>query len=155
MALPLGDGVVDLAFSSNVLEHVANPAAFLDESLRVTRSGGVVYVSYTIWLSPWGGHETSPWHLLGGHYAARRYEKKHERKPNNLFGESLFQAKVKDVMALVRARSDVARFDAFPRYYPTWMRWVIYVPLVRELVTWNLVVVMVKEFSILVARLDN
>ena len=25
--------------------------------------------------SPWGGHETSPWHYLGGEYAARRYDR--------------------------------------------------------------------------------
>ena len=49
----------------------------LAEMARVVRPGGLVYCSYTLWLSPWGGHETSPWHFLGGHRAARRYEQRH------------------------------------------------------------------------------
>ena len=35
--------------------------------------------------------------------------------------------------------------DALPRYYPRWMRWVLAVPGLRELVTWNLLVVMRKR----------
>ena len=71
--LPLADASVDMCFSSNVLEHVRDPNGLIDEMVRVTRPGGLVYLSYTNWLSPWGGHETSPFHYLGGHDAARRY----------------------------------------------------------------------------------
>ena len=62
----LPDGVVDVAFSSNVLEHVPDPARFLDEMIRVTRPGGIIYLSFTAWYSPWGGHETAPWHYPRG-----------------------------------------------------------------------------------------
>ena len=41
--------------------------------LRVTRPGGVAFISYTVWYGPWGGHETAPWHFLGGARARRRY----------------------------------------------------------------------------------
>lgn len=58
--LPLATGSVDVCFSSNVLEHVPDPWRMADEMVRVTRPGGVVYLSFTNWLSPWGGHETSP-----------------------------------------------------------------------------------------------
>ena len=64
---------VDVCYSSNVLEHVPDPERMLEEMVRVVRPGGLVFCSYTLWLSPWGGHETSPWHYLGGHCAARRY----------------------------------------------------------------------------------
>ena len=74
--LPLCDSAADVCFSSNVLEHVPDPVGILDEMIRVTRPGGIVYVSFTNWYSPWGGHETSPWHYLGGEYAVRRYLKK-------------------------------------------------------------------------------
>jgi SAM-dependent methyltransferase len=70
--LPLADGVADIAFSSNVLEHVADPYTFLSELVRVTRPGGLIYVSYTNWLSPWGGHEWAPWHYLGAERARAR-----------------------------------------------------------------------------------
>ena len=67
--LPLADASVDVCFSCNVLEHVRDPAGFIDEMIRVTRPGGLVYLSYTVWLSPWGGHESAPFHYLGGNYA--------------------------------------------------------------------------------------
>ncbi|HHT8842886.1 TPA: class I SAM-dependent methyltransferase, partial [Burkholderia cenocepacia] len=65
LRLPLADGSVDVVFSSNMWEHVPHPEAVADELLRVTRPGGLLFLSYTNWLSPWGGHETSPWHWLG------------------------------------------------------------------------------------------
>ena len=145
MRLPLPDNCCDIAFSSNVLEHVPDPAAFIDESLRITKPNGTVYLSYTVWSSPWGGHETSPWHLFGGRYAARRYERKHGRPPGNLYGQSLFKVRVREVLKLVRDRDDVAKLWAFPRYYPAWAAWIIHVPVLREFVTWNLVVVLRKD----------
>ena len=37
--LPLADASVDVCFSCNVLEHVKDPAGFIDEMIRVTRPG--------------------------------------------------------------------------------------------------------------------
>ena len=62
LRLPLASGAVDICFSSNVLEHVGDWRAMLAEMVRVTRPGGIIFVAFTNWLSPWGGHETSPWH---------------------------------------------------------------------------------------------
>jgi SAM-dependent methyltransferase len=84
--LPLATGSVDVCFSSNVLEHVPDPLRMADEMVRVTRPGGIVYLSYTVWLGPWGGHETSPWHYLGGHYAARRYANRHGNRGGQAAG---------------------------------------------------------------------
>ena len=146
--LPFADDSIDIAFSSNVLEHVPDPKAFLDEALRVTKPNGTVYCSFTVWSSPWGGHETSPWHLFGGNYAARRYERKHGRPPGNLFGSSLFKVRVADALKLVKAREDVSLVWAFPRYYPEWAAWIIKVPVVREFVTWNLLLVLRKDVEV-------
>jgi ubiquinone/menaquinone biosynthesis C-methylase UbiE len=68
--LPVASERVDVAFSSNVLEHVPDPERMLAEMVRVTRPGGMVFCAFTNWLSPWGGHETSPSHYLGGRRAA-------------------------------------------------------------------------------------
>jgi len=140
--LPLPDGLADLTFSSNVLEHVPSPAVFLDELVRVTRPGGLLYVSFTAWFSPWGGHETAPWHFLGGHRAARRYEQRFGRPPGNLFGSSLFACHVGPTLRLARSHRGVDVVDALPRYYPDWMRWIVRVPALRELATWNLLLVL-------------
>ena len=42
LALPLADASVGVAFSSNVLEHVPEPATMAEEMVRVTRAGGFV-----------------------------------------------------------------------------------------------------------------
>ena len=58
MRLPFRDDGFDICYSSNVLEHVREPWRMADEMLRVTRPGGTVFLSYTVWWGPWGGHET-------------------------------------------------------------------------------------------------
>lgn len=141
-ALPFGDGVVDVCYSSNVLEHVRQPWAMADEMLRVTRPGGVVYLSFTVWWSPWGGHETAPWHYFGGERAARRYERRTGRPPKNRYGQSLFPVTVAEAMRWVRSNPRGELVAAFPRYHPRWAAGVTRVPLVREALTWNLAVVM-------------
>ncbi|MGW5879307.1 class I SAM-dependent methyltransferase [Nocardiopsis terrae] len=140
--LPLLSGTVDVCFSSNVLEHVPDRVRMADEMVRVTRPGGLVYLSYTLWLSPWGGHETSPWHYLGGSYAADRFTRKHGRRPKNDFGRSMYAAYAKEMLRWVRGRSDVDVVDIRPRYLPSWMKPVVHVPLLREIVTWNLLIVL-------------
>src|SRR5437660_6076462 len=75
--LPVRDGGADACFSSNVLEHVRDPKGLIEEMVRATRPGGLIYLSFTNWYSPWGGHEMSPWHYLGAGRAERRYQRKH------------------------------------------------------------------------------
>jgi SAM-dependent methyltransferase len=143
--LPLPDASVDVSFSSNVLEHVRDPGGFIDEMVRVTKPGGLVYVSYTAWFSPHGGHETAPWHYIGGEYAARRYERKHGRPPKNRYGRSMFATRVGPVLRLVRARDDVTLVEARPRYYPRWSGFVVRLPWARELLTWNLLLILRRK----------
>ena len=138
---PLADDSVDVAFSSNLLEHVPDLGAVADQIVRVVRPGGVAVLSYTIWLGPWGGHETSPWHLLGGHRAARRYERKHGKRPKNVYGESMYPASVGDGLRWLRRRPDLEVLDLRPRYLPRWMAFLLRIPGLRELVTWNLWIV--------------
>ena len=143
--LPLADASVDVCFSCNVLEHVRDPAGLIDEMIRVTRPGGLVYLSYTVWLSPWGGHESAPFHYLGGNYAMRRYIRRHGRKPKNVYGESMFPLGVGQVLSLVRRRADVTVVEARPRYYPRWCRFLIFLPGLRELLTWNLLLILRRQ----------
>lgn len=142
MQLPFADGSVDVCYSSNVLEHVREPWRMAEEMVRVTRSGGTVYLSYTLWYGPWGGHETAPWHFLGGRFARRRYHRKHGREPKNKFGESLFKVTVADALVWARTQQVADVVAVRPRYNPGWSWWLLRIPLVRELATWNLVLVL-------------
>jgi SAM-dependent methyltransferase len=137
-ALPIADGAVDVCFSSNVVEHVPAPWRFADELVRVTRPGGLVVVAYTNWLSPWGGHETSPWHYLGGYPAAERYGRRYGHPPKNRYGAGLFPVSVAAGLRWARSRPDAELVDARPRYLPPSARALLRVPGLRELATWNL-----------------
>lgn len=145
--LPFADDSFDVVFTSNMLEHVADPDLVRGELARVLKPGGILVLSYTNWLSPWGGHETSPWHLLGGNYAARRYEKRTGIPPKNRFGRSLFAISVADGLRWARSRPDLTVLDSRPRYLPPSARVVLRVPGLREFVTWNLWQVLEKRAS--------
>jgi SAM-dependent methyltransferase len=142
LRLPVRDGAADVAFSSNVLEHVPDPMRLIGEMIRVTRPGGLVYLAFTNWYSPWGGHEMSPWHYLGPDFAERRYARHYQRQPKHHVGASLFPVHVGHVLGAVRRRGDVEIVDARPRYYPPWCRSLVAVPGLREVVTWNLLLIM-------------
>ncbi|MEP6852416.1 MAG: class I SAM-dependent methyltransferase [bacterium] len=145
LALPFASASVDVAYSSNVLEHVPDPQAMAEEMLRVTRPGGTVFLSYTVWLSPWGGHETAPWHYLGGARAADRFARRHGRRPKNDYGSTLFPTSAATMLRWARRAEAEGRAQllaAFPRYHPGWAHWLVAVPGARELLLWNLVLVL-------------
>jgi SAM-dependent methyltransferase len=140
MSLPFADASVDICLSSNVAEHVPQPWRLGREMLRVTRPGGLALMSYTVWLGPFGGHETGLSHYLGGARAAERYTRKHGHRPKNDYGSSLFAVSVADGMEW--ATSTGALVAAFPRYHPRWAWWMTGVPVLREFLVSNLVLVL-------------
>lgn len=139
---PLADRSVDIVFSSNLLEHVPDFACACDAMARVVRPGGLLVLSYTVWFGPWGGHETSPWHYLGGARAARRWTRRHGVRPKNRYGETMFAAHVRDALAWCDHASDFEVLELRPRYLPPWAAGLVRVPVLRELLTWNLWLVM-------------
>jgi len=142
--LPFASGAFDVVYSSNVAEHVREPWAMADEMVRVAAPGGLVFLSYTLWYGPWGGHETSPWHIAGGARASRRYARRHGHPPKNVYGESLFRT---TAAAGARWSREAARHGALsdvrlvPRYLPSWAARVADVPGLREVVCWNIAIV--------------
>jgi len=143
MALPFADDSVDVCLSSNVAEHVPRPWQLGNEMLRVTRPGGLAILSYTLWLGPFGGHETGLTHYFGGARAAARYTRRHGHPPKNEFGSSLFA--VSAAAGLEWARSTGALVAAFPRYHPRWAWPLTRVPVLREFLVSNLVLVLTPQ----------
>jgi SAM-dependent methyltransferase len=140
MALPFADNSVDICLSSNVAEHVPRPWQLGAEMLRVTKPGGLAVLSYTVWLGPFGGHEMGLTHYLGGARAAARYARKHGHPAKNDYGSSLFAVSAAD--GLNWATSTGAAIAAFPRYHPRWAWWLTSVPVLREFLVSNLVLVL-------------
>jgi SAM-dependent methyltransferase len=140
--LPLASGAVDVCLSSNVLEHVEDWRAMLAEMVRVTKPGGIVFVAFTNWLSPYGGHETSPWHYLGGERAVVRYQRRQGKPPKNRYGHSLHPVSIAEVLGWARSAPGAVIVDATPRYLPGWTRPLLRAPILREFLTWNLLLVL-------------
>lgn len=140
--LPVASQRVDVTFSSNVLEHVPDPERMLAEMVRVTQPGGTVFCAFTNWLSPWGGHETSPWHYLGGKRAAQIYHRRYGREPKNLYGRSLYAFSIGQALRWARTQANAELIDAVPRYLPGWSRPIVRLPGAREVLTWNLLIVL-------------
>jgi hypothetical protein len=109
--------------------------------IRVTRPGGIVFAAYTVWYGPWGGHETSPWHLVSGSWARRRYFRRHGHEPKNRFGETMFSVTVDEGLRLWATAPGVEPLAAFPRYLPSRAWWLLRARGLRELVTWTLALV--------------
>jgi SAM-dependent methyltransferase len=144
-ALPFRDDAFDLVYSSNVAEHVPDPWRMGDEMVRVCRPGGVIFYSYTLWYGPWGGHETAPWHYVNGRFAADRYARRTGHPPKNLYGESLFPVSMAAGVRWAHHKAECEVIDVVPRYLPADLYWVRRVPVLRELVTWNVALILRKR----------
>lgn len=148
-ALPFATDTFDLVYSSNVAEHVSDPWQMGEEMIRTTKPGGLVVLSYTIWLGPFGGHETGLWqHYLGGEWARDRYTRVHGHPPKNVFGESLFDVSCAEGIRWARSVSGATCVGLFPRYHPKWAWWLVNVPVLREFLVSNLVIVIQKNRQI-------
>ena len=97
------DGQFDLALSLNVLEHLPMPQQALREMRRVARR---LYLCWTPWYSPYGGHDFAPWHFFG-----------RTRGRRIILGENLFKTTVEDVRNWLQD-ADWHVYGIAPRYWP-------------------------------------
>jgi SAM-dependent methyltransferase len=141
MNLPLRSGGADGLLCSNMIEHTPDPARVIAEMCRVVRPGGWIWLSWTNWFSPWGGHDMSPYHYLGPKVGLRVYRSRKGRDPKNCPGRSLFPLHIGPMLDRLRATPGVRILSCVPRYYPS-QRWILAVPGFREVFTWNCLVVM-------------
>jgi SAM-dependent methyltransferase len=145
--LPFPASTFEGVFCSNLLEHVPDVGTLINEIERVLRPRGWAWISWTNWYSPWGGHELVPFHFLGPDLAVRAYKRWYGRSPpRNAVYHHLFPTYIGRVLTDVRERKTLRVLDLMPRYYPS-QRWVLRVPGLREVATWNCVM--------LVERLDE
>lgn len=141
--LPFPDASFDGIFCSNMLEHTPTPDQVFDEVERVLRPGGWAWVSWTNWYSPWGGHEIVPLHYLGPRRGLAAWRRLYGEPRKNVPFDALWPTYVGRTLAAVRRRAGLRLVDALPRYYPS-QRWILRVPGLREVATWNCVLVLEK-----------
>lgn len=129
-------GRYDLVICSNVLEHLARPEVFLASAHELLAPEGRLYLSWTNWLSPWGGHEFSPWHYLGTSLGPRIYDRLSRRPRFHRPHVNLFPTYIGHVLRFIRRRSRMEVEASAPRYY-TELSFLLAVPGLREIVAWN------------------
>lgn len=139
-AIPLPDQSANGLMCSNMLEHTPNPAAVISEMARVVQSGGWIWLSFTNWYSPWGGHDMSPWHYLGPRLGLKAYRALTRKVPKNQPGQSLFVLHIGQVLKLVELDPRFSVRRVVPRYYPR-LSWLLRIPGLREVLTWNCLLV--------------
>jgi SAM-dependent methyltransferase len=141
---PTALGAYDVVVCSNVLEHLAKPEKLLSSIPRLLKPNGSFYLSWTNWLSPWGGHDFSPFHYLGPKLGPRIFDKVSKRKRIHTPFVSLYPIHIGPVLRSLRRRSELQIVKAAPRYYPE-LSWIMAVPGLREFMAWNCAVLLRKR----------
>lgn len=71
LSLPFDSGQFDMVICASLIEHVVSPVDLVRELIRVLRVDGIAYLSFPPFYSPVGGHQFSPFHLLGERMALK------------------------------------------------------------------------------------
>ena len=137
-------GQFDLVICSTVLEHLAKPEKFLTTLQDSLKPGGWFYLSWTNWLSPWGGHEFSPFHYLGPRLGPRVADKLTGRKRLHTPFENLYPTSIGHTLSLLKRNTCVRIRAIEPRYYPEF-KFICRIPAVREFLTWNCALLLQRQ----------
>ena len=137
-------GEYDLVVCSNVYEHLGKAEEFLASVHKILTPRGRLYLSWTNWLSPWGGHEFSPFHYLGTRRGHLIYDKVTKRKRKHTPYENLFPTYIGKTMRTIRRSPHLEILRAAPRYY-TEFSFLVGIPLVREFMSWNCALLIARK----------
>jgi len=137
-------GTYDLVVCSNVFEHLSKPNQFLDSAHKILTPSGKLYLSWTNWLSPWGGHDFSPLHYFGPRNGQWLFDKFVKRHRNHTIYLNLFPTYIGQVLRRIRRSGTLQILSAAPRYY-TEFSFLVRIPIVREFVTWNCALLLGKK----------
>ena len=142
--LPFESESFDAILCSNVLEHTPESEVLLSELTRCLKTNGWAYVSWTNWLSPWGGHAVAPLHYLGPKRSLAVWTRLFGKpKGKNIPLAGVWPYSIKQIIREIRNKPNVEILRIFPRYWPR-LKVIARIPLVREFLTWNCVITLRK-----------
>jgi SAM-dependent methyltransferase len=137
-------GFYDLVICSNVLEHISEPDRFILSLDRLLEPGGRLYLSWTNWLSPWGGHEFSPFHYLGRRRGHLIYDRLVKRPRKHTPYKNLFPTAIGSTLKTIAENPRLKVLCVVPRYYPE-LEFLMRAPVLREFLAWNCVILLEKS----------
>ncbi len=100
-----------------------------------------MYLSWTNWLSPWGGHEFSPFHYLGARRGHLWFDRITAQKRKHTPHENLFPTHIGRTLSLLADQPNLRVLRVVPRYYPE-LAFITKIPGLREFLTWNIAVLL-------------
>jgi SAM-dependent methyltransferase len=136
-------GTYDVVICSNVYEHLSRPDSLLENAAKILKPGGKLFLSWTNWLSIWGGHEFSPFHYLGSRRGHLIYDKIAKRQRKHTPYQNLFPTYIGETIKKIRKIPGLRVTKIAPRYYPEFSL-LMGLPLLREFLAWNCVLLIAK-----------
>jgi SAM-dependent methyltransferase len=137
-------GQYDLVIFSNVFEHLAQPERFLAECPKLLKPNGVLYLTWTNWLSPFGGHDFAPWHYLGPRFGRWVHYKLTGKWSDHVPYAGLYPTYIGRTLRQIRAVPGLKIQRMAARYY-TEFSFVLHLPGVREVLAWNCALLLSKK----------
>jgi 2-polyprenyl-3-methyl-5-hydroxy-6-metoxy-1,4-benzoquinol methylase len=137
-------GEYDLVICSNVLEHLSKPERLMAAIPKLIKPDGSFYLSWTNWLSPYGGHEYAPFHYLGSKFAGRVKDKWLRGPRSHTIYKDLFPTYIGATLGQIQANPQLRVTRRAPRYYPE-LAFIMYLPLLREFLAWNCVIMVTRR----------
>lgn len=137
-------GQYDIVLCSNVYEHLSKPEQFLANVGSLLKPSGRLFLSWTNWLSPWGGHEFSPFHYLGATRGHLVYDKLTGKKRIHTPFKNLYPTYIGHTLRQFRQLPTLRLIKVAPRYYPEFA-FLMHLPVVREFLAWNCAVLAEKR----------
>lgn len=129
-------GQFDLVICSNMFEHIENTDKFLGNIKNIIKPGGMIYFSWTNWLSPFGGHEISPFHYLGPKLGTIVRDKIFSKKRLHTPYVNLFPTYIGTTLKDILTVSGLETIKTSPRYYSE-LSFIMRLPFIREFLAWN------------------
>jgi hypothetical protein len=102
---------------------------------------GHFYLSWTNWLSPWGGHDFSPFHYFGPHLGPRLWDRWVKRTRQLDPFRNLYPTYIGSTLRVLRRHPGLRIRRVAPRYYPE-LAWLMRLPVLREFLAWNCAVLL-------------
>ncbi len=147
-------GQYDVVICSNVFEHLSRPERFIQNIAKMLTPAGKLFLSWTNWLSLWGGHEFSPFHYFGSRRGHRLYDKWVKRPRIHTPYQNLFPTYIGATIKRFERHPELRIVKMAPRYYPE-LAFILRLPVVREFLTWNCALLVEKAAVTVPVRADS
>jgi len=154
---PFAANHFEIIICASLIEHVSEPDHLVEEMGRILTPNGIAYISFPPFYSINGGHQFSPFHLLGERFAlwalrkrkplskAEWWKKKIPTAPSGYheaFGEwGLYRRTIAQVERLIPNHGLVI-MDRSTRWIPMDFSGI---PILREILTWHVQFLVKKQ----------